>query len=142
MRIYTTPRTTANYYDRAPLHKSASGGTFNTAPHAQTTRWSYTVPAGRKFALEAWQLNEYRMAAAAPIGQWIVTIEVSPLGAGFVNIQQIETEKNAVGDQVIQNLAGTIYLLASDVLRGTDSDLSTGGTTTQNSIFRGTEFDA
>ncbi len=142
MRIYTTPRTTAAPYDRNPTTKAINGGTFASAPHGLTQRWIYTVPANRKFVMTAWFLRQHRDTVAAPASELRASIEVSPLGAGFFPIQDLETIQNAIADHQESNVSGAVHLVATDVLRGTDSDISTGGTTTQNTGHIGTEFDA
>ncbi len=142
MRIYTTPRTTAQYYDRAPLTISKSGSSNGAAPHAATQRWTYTVPSARKLLIELLSLTQIRLTVAAPVGLWQNGIQYTPNLQGIATIWVHISLGNNIGDKDHLATGLGMTLLPGDVINQVDTDTSTGGTTTQQSGMKGTEFDA
>jgi len=130
------------WYDRNPYHRFQSFQNNNTAPHAITDRWSYTVPAGKKAFVEAGQTYARRVTAAAPVGLVQVTISIQPSGAGVAILLVSQIITNNVGDGDHAEIGSGPVLYPGDLIKGTTYDGSTAGTINLNVTSEITEFDA
>lgn len=132
-----------NWFDRNPLN-IANGYVAGLAPHANTTRWTYTVPQNRKCYLEFLDCQVTRQAAAGPVGNVDASVvyfaAIAP--ATPVNIATSDLFTNGVGDNSKSALGQSLLLYAGDVLYAQTSDLGTGGQCFYNLSMKGTEFDA
>lgn len=112
------------------------------APHAVTTRWTYTVPAGRFCVLEsayAWALRD---AAAAPAGLVIALVQYTPSGGVSNRVVTAAFLNAAVDTNRQMNWGSELRMKAGDKLEGVTLDLSTGGTVFYSLSAIGTEYDA
>lgn len=111
------------------------------APHGLTTRWTYTVPAGRFCIVELMRVFLLRETVAAPAAVAAALVTYTPSGgaAGFIcNAQLLD---NTVGAKEKENWGSELRLQAGDVLQGQTVDGSTGGTLRLHANFVGTEYD-
>ncbi len=142
MRIYTTPRTTAAPYDRAPLIKFVGGFQQLTPVHADQQMFIYTVPTARKCIIDLLHLSLTRDTAAAGTLSVLERILLTPSGASQATLASL-THVNAALDTNRQyTMPGQLTLLAGDVLEGRSQDLNAAGTHTRAHVFHGIEFDA
>jgi hypothetical protein len=133
----TGPVARAAYYDRNSTTPSVSVIAQNIAPHAQTTRVTYTVPAARKAIVTAITVQTIRITVAAPVGNvnWLVNTNGVTISSG-------EFLDNTVGgNQRTATGCGQIAL-AAGVINIQDTDSSTGGTVDYFESLAVTEFDA
>lgn len=112
------------------------------APHGLTTRWTYTVPAGRFCILEHRFLKVARAAAAAPAGVVFLRIVYTPSGAGATVIMEVNFTNNTVDYHESLLAVGEMRMKAGDVLACDSIDVSTGGTASYLGSVVGTEYDA
>lgn len=125
------------YWDRNPV--TTSNGYYNTVgPHSNTTRFTYTVPSGRKAFIDSGSVNVNRITAATVAGQVRVALATPTLS----NVLTLFTYSNTVGFADKSVVGGSLLILAGAVLEGTTEDTSTGGTILFTIYAHGTEFDA
>lgn len=115
------------YYDRNPVAKAFTYDAAAVAPHAQTTRWTYTVPAGKKAQLQTSTFMLERDAAAAPAGYTRSQIVYTPSGGGNFAIYVVEFVNAGVDANRSSNIGLGMTLLAGDQLISQTQDGSTGG---------------
>jgi hypothetical protein len=129
------------YYDRAAITKNLAYGAANVAPHANTTRFTYTVPAGRKMFVESACVASFRDTAAAVVGQQFMNVVMYD-GTTYCNLianYYYTTALGAVQNQILGNSA-TVY--AGHQVIGATWDFSTGGTQDLRLSVKGSEYDA
>jgi len=126
-----------DFYDRAPILINNTFESAALAPHAETSRSLYTVPAGRRFMLLSAVAWFKRVTAGAPVGNVRLMIKVD--GTGYCIY--ISTVKNAVGDTEGQVIGSGPLLLATDTIDIRTQDLSTLGTVDYLISYQGIEFD-
>lgn len=137
MRISSYAVARPMYWDRAPSQVSI--GYYNTiAPAAYTTRWTYTVPAGRKAFIDSGSINVNRVTVAAPVGVARATIETPASSI----ILAVFATSNIAGDIQRASVGGSLLILAGTAIVGTTEDTSTGGTMLFAMFAHGVEFDA
>jgi len=142
MRLYTTPKTTAAYYDRNPTSKAFNSKFTNGGPTASTNRSTYTAPTGRKLHVELIWLTHQRLTAAAPVGEWQASIHFTPSGDGLQPIVTLIDESNNVAEKEQIVIGHCTLVLPGDQINQNEIDASTGGTILNASGMKGTEFDA
>ena len=126
----------AAYYDRNPLGVALTDINFQIAPHANTTRGSYTVPALRKAMVTGGNISAERFTVGAPVGAY----GASATGGGQIAKQY--SLDNAVGGKVFVPVSSGGILNAAQVATIFDEDLSTGGTCSFMKVVNLVEFDA
>ena len=128
------------WHDRNPSQAAFNYGN-TVAPHANTQRWTYTVPAARKCMIEVLMARALRVTVAAPVGR----------AGGFVYLSNVTNNpalidvaliNNTVGAIDARNLGGSVTLLAGNTIEAWTSDASTGGTVEWAMMMKGLEFDA
>lgn len=136
MRISSYAVARPSYYDRNAA--SVSGQYAATVgPHSATTRFTYTVPAGKKCLIEASFESVTRATAATIAG--LVGVYA---GTSNVRCINIVTTNNTVPVCVQDKGTTQLTVYASATFTGVSSDASTGGTNEIIIQFNGTEFDA
>lgn len=129
--------------DRNALNKIGQFETGATAPHAQTTRWTYTVPAGKKAVAQGGAMSCRRVTAAAPVGMVTVTTVYTPVSTGVAATESIiQLGTNNVLDHAESNLNPTGDMLAGDIESATTQDEGTGGTVSYKVNRKIFEYDA
>ncbi len=124
------------FYDRAA---AASTQSINVvvAPHAQTTRFTYTVPANRKAYVENIRVFMNRQTSAATAATMVAAI-----AAGGVELKYLATTNNTPGTQFNDMSTAQVTLYPGDVMTGYTIDTSVGGTVNFVIQSKSTEFDA
>jgi hypothetical protein len=130
------------WIDRNPLSIAKAFIQTAVAPHATTSRWSYTVPAARKCQLEMAQQQILRETAAAPVNFVSNVVRYTPSGGALTTLIRIDSLLNTVGATAQAILGGAVTGYPGDQFEGVTSDASTGGTNTFVTTAKFTEFDA
>ena len=140
MRVASLGVARPAYYDRnaTSLFQSYLA---QIAPHATTTRYTYTVSAGKKVYLEHVGSRVLRTSAAAPVGQFGIEQQVTD-GTKQILLSErysLDNTVNLVQDD-IRVLGCTIY--AGETVSGVTLDSSTGGLVQYWVSIKGTLYDA
>jgi hypothetical protein len=130
------------WHDRNPLTKGLIYSANLVAPHADTVRWTYTVPAGKKALIEQAQVAVLRSGAATAVAVVRAYVQATTLDVGTSILAYAAHHNIAANVQDGQVAGGTIMLAANQVLEGKTDDPSTGGTNTFMVSAKLTEFDA
>ena len=131
----------SEWYDRNPLVITE---TFwnETGPHGSITRWTYTIPAGRRCMIMSTLVRGYRITAATAIGRWGAIINLGGGGQETGFILYSASFDNTIAGVLPPLMGNQILLGAGDIVKGFTSDGSTGGTTNMALSMHGVEFDA
>jgi hypothetical protein len=129
------------YYDRGAASINKAYGASGIAPHVNTTRFTYTVPAGRKCVVENICVSIYREGVASPIGQvfgYVVLFD----GSTYCNLVNLYTAANTVGATSTNIVGNGATVYAGEQIIGGTWDLGTGGTNDFRLNAKGTEYNA
>jgi len=129
------------WYDRNPIHR-LYGYSGNLAPHSVTTRWTYTVPAGKKAFLELAAVHHIKTAAATTVVNSYSSILITPSGGSLTELIAAQIYTNAVGDKDRAETGHAAVLLAGDIIQFNTYNGDTGGTVWHRGVAKITEFDA
>ena len=142
MKVSSYALARPNYYDRGLTHTALafSGGLI--APHADTTRATLTIAAGKKAFLDMGSLAAQRDAAATVAGRMYIFLELLPGGAGGVVLLLVPSFSSALGTTTFAAVSGSLSVTAGDVLRLGTGDVATGGSYTYYIYTHTTSFDA
>lgn len=136
--VVTTSNSLKPYYDRNPLTVGIAYDAGAVAPHSQTQRAIYTVPASRKAKVSSSFCHIMRVTAAAPASYTDIRIKD---GSGrLTNFCKLRS--NGVGDKDSMFKGNEIELLAGQTIEIDTEDYSTGGTVDYLASIFLTEFDA
>jgi len=131
-----------DWYDRNPITHVGGWTGLDVAPHSQTPRFTYTVPAGKKAMVEILHGLIMRKTAATTLDNAEVWWQIYPGGGGGVTVITQILHSNTVGNKDTQALGPSLTLLPADQLRCYTIDVSTGGTHDWSVGYKITEFDA
>lgn len=120
--------------------KVLKGYNAGVVPHAVTSRWSYTVPAGRFAIVELLHHYYERITAAAPAAPAYSQIYYTPSGAAAVSIMFLEFFTNVPDDQDHELWGSEMRMQAGDKLECFTTDTSVGGILYFNSALVATEY--
>lgn len=127
--VDTSGRVIPTYREEQGFAKVATAyGADGLAPHAITTRFTYTVPAATKARLELACVYLVRATAPSAAGMAFVRVTYTPAGGSGVDILRVAELSLTVGGGHSQSLGYSILLGPGDVLAGQTRDQSTGGT--------------
>ena len=128
------------YYDRnaASVLQTYSA---TPGPHGYTTRWTYTVAAGKKLIVEASSITMGRSTIATVAGQYYTQISTF-VGADSQLIGWTASVDNTVGLPNFVQMATQATIYAAEVVSCATQDPSTGGTVNFLASLKGTLFDA
>jgi hypothetical protein len=142
MRIYGTSTIRPFYLDRNAATRVNGYAATGVAPHAATSRWSYTVPAGRAAQLGPYSISSSRDTVAAAVGTVWNYVNISPAAGGSIAVNLLSLINNTLyaQQQVQVGLSGTIF--AGDTVQGFTSDNSTGGAISYVNSIAIAEYDA
>lgn len=124
----------SSYFTRVYPVERVSGGVATllfvyaangVAPHAGTTRWTYTTPTSRATRVEALHLGMMRATAPGAAALTNALIWSATGTARYIELQEITA---AVGAMTRDLLGECGWLAAGDVIFATTQDFSTGGT--------------
>lgn len=131
--------TVTQFYGRSPLIVPEVSQQYAIAPHMPTTRWTYTVPAGRNAIVTSLALWAYRNTVAGTLGSASVNVYVTSGGAPqlmfFLPIMQ-----NVIGSGGGIFLGNCLTLLAGHTIQMDDSDASVTGTCSFYALAQIVEF--
>jgi hypothetical protein len=137
----TTPARLA-YTDRAASERGAALQFLAIAPHGATTRYSFTVSAGRRYIFEYGSLYVRRDTVAAPAAAAQAAITFTATNGQVWTAPIAFFLDNVVG-VVSRDASGMqLFLKEGATIVGSDSDTSTGGTMSFIYGLKGTEYDA
>ena len=127
MKLGSLASARPQYYDRAPATKSQLYSA-TLAPHADTQRWSYTVPAGYKAYVEtAYALSLQQTAPTVAAGGYAgVFTNTDDALASIVSYAYLVAATAAT--QSAMGVSGVALLNPGNNIFGQSSDGSTGGT--------------
>ena len=125
------------WYDRNPSGKEWGYSGTGVGPHGLTTRFSYTVPTGKKFILENAYAITIRATVAGTPGYAFCGVS-----ARLYGVVQAKMLSNNVADIDSMNVGRSVIMKAGEALKGDSQDTSTDGTMTYEVIAHGIEFDA
>jgi hypothetical protein len=121
-------------------------GHFNSgalAPHATTTRWSYTVPPRRRAKVQGAIAAIARNVAAAALGNYAGYVLITRAnGGGSFMLVYARTFALTAGTVVSMVQAGEIDLYEGDIMRGDTEDQNAGGTVSYTVSANAIEYDA
>ena len=107
------------------------------APHATTSRNTYTVPANRLAIVSNVHVSMCRATAASTVARFRAAIDVN----GDANLIMVWSRDNTIGPGYTEQLGETAILEAGDLLTQFTQDLSTGGTVDYRQGYIVAEFD-
>jgi len=130
------------WHDRNPIPSWQSYEAAGVAPHGATTRWTYTVPAGKKAIMEYAFLSLTRSGAPTTVGTAFCFLYYQPSGGSSHILYDASLRDATVGN--VKEIASptSLMLNAGDAVRGYTQDTSTGGTIDYILNVKFTEFDA
>jgi hypothetical protein len=140
MKLQYPTGVTTQFFGRNPLAIHYFWEGFLIAPHANTERFRYTVPANRRAVITAQCVAGMRMTAAAPVDELRVWLLIYDL-VDVYNICMVDLLNNNVGAHEIIHGVGQFYLEAGHYLEMYSYDASTGGTTNIQGYIGGVEYD-
>lgn len=114
----------------------------NVAPHASTTRSTYTVPTGKKARVDAISGEMMIKTAAGPAAERRVLFGVVVGGtAYYAGIMSLCADKNTVGNISSLSVGSGLLMLVGQVSNIVSTDESTGGTLDYRMSILITEYD-
>lgn len=128
--------------DRNGVTTLSTSGPATVAPHAPTSRWAYTIPAGKKICSNTIQGAMMRETAAAPVGICNMEVRVQPSGGSIATAIYRIFLNNAVDAGIDFLVTPGFMLRAGDYIDCRTTDNSTGGTTIFQTSHTFTEYDA
>lgn len=126
------------FFDRNPLTVDQNYQS-QTAPHAQTVRWTYTVPANRKAFVSNVIAYCLRYAVATAAADIICFVKRS---GTYMAWAQLTSADNTVGNRDKSTSVSTVTALPGEVISAATQDASTGGQSYFTMMANITEFDA
>lgn len=138
-----TLRARPEFYDRNPVHRMFRVGAGLVAPHPDTNRATYQVPAGKLAILQHLFMEVIRDGATGTPGEAQMTLTMQVNGVGVTPLlARVRTILGTVGasDRII--MAGASIFLGGDIIYLDTVDLSTGGTMQYTGFALFFEFDA
>jgi len=141
MKVIFPPGQRSNYFDRNAVTKAISGATSTGPGSAPTIRWTYTVPAAKKYALNTLACRNVRQDIGTVTAAQTF-IAVTPAGGAITNLCTLSNyalERGAVGQA---DFSGGLVFMTGAVITANTSDNSATGNTEHNYSMTGLEFDA
>jgi hypothetical protein len=142
MRISFPPGARSNAFDRNATSKTNDYNAVAIAPHALTVRATYTIPAGKKFAVGTVCLSTSRAAAVTVAGAQSAKARLTPSGGAASFIFSNLMFGGAAGEKSPLMAGSSAILFAADLLELTTEDLNTAGSINYTLAVPGYEFDA
>jgi hypothetical protein len=129
-------------FDRNAVTKLSTYSGTSIAPHADTQRWAYTVPATKKFAIAYQRLRGERNSNASVAGINTTRIRVTPSGGAATDALSFTSSTVAVPANKCDITAPGGVLMANDLIEARTGNTDTAGTLDYDIQMRGFEFDA
>lgn len=127
-------------YDRGatPVSRGFLSGTL--APHSETLRLTYTVPADTLSVLNSISLGMSRFASASPSNLHRIFVHLNKFGASDSIIFHLFSLDNTVALEQQDNISPQTILAAGDVIEVFTLDVSIGGLILYHAEMLATEF--
>lgn len=141
----TSPTTSRPfYYDRNPINTVREFNARAVLPHAETERWTYTVPADKKAFLENGVADTILASAASSGGLRLcaITMDTDQNAALIVVTGEILPEQNTIADRDKNVFTGAMMAVAGEIIAGISVDVATDGTVNYRCVSKITEYDA
>jgi len=139
VRITSVAQARAAYHDRNTSDATVWTQQVAIGPHGVVSRYTYTVPAGRKALVASAYARWRRVTVAAPVGKITLFLNQG-VGSGMnADIHNLLNTVDAI--ESISGPGGLFMGPASGVVCNT-GDLGTGGTCDYSATHFITEFDA
>ena len=129
------------YYDRTAVSVVQNYSAI-LAPHAQTTRWTTTVAAGRKMNVELANVRMVTASAATVKGNYNYAAIYIVSGAVTFSLCDLIHPSNTVNAPVYFQMSGVPTLYAGETLYAVTADDSTGGTVQYLEAAKATDYAA
>ena len=142
MRISNVRASRPDWYDRNPAGVAESYLASAVVPHALTERWIYTIPTGKKAAIQILYLNLIKDSTATVGGLHTLDVAYTPSGGVELTIFYVAGILIAAGERQNAGVGATMVLLAGDLIRSRTQDLSIGGSNIYATMLQGLEIDA
>ena len=141
MRLSSLASARPAFYDR---NSTSSLSVYNAdvAPHAETSRVSVTVAAGKKHTVEALTLQVLRTSAGSVIGYAAGRAYIYPSGVSQSKLAECFLYNNTAYQEKIQIYSPGITLYPGDNIALASLDTTTGGTVTYLLVYKATIYDA
>ena len=130
-----------SYWDRNPVTVVQNYSDV-LAPHAQTTRWTTTVAAGRKMNVELANVRVVTTTVATTKGAYNYASIYIVSGAVTFSLCDLLLPTNTVNAPVYFQMTGVPTLYSGETLYGVTSDNSTGGTVQYLVAAKATDYAA
>ena len=130
------------YWDRNAVETSSTYTPADLAPHAETTRFTVTIAAGRKTFMDTAFIQIARTSAYASLGEARVGMFVTPSGGGLTCIMRQSIITTAVYTYQQFTMGGSVLMTAGTVLNATTADGSVGGLVSYQAHAHYIAFDA
>jgi len=131
----------SDWHDRtpSPILLQVNGG---FAPHADTVRFTYTVPANRKAFIESFISSLFVNVLQTTHQNTNSFVRADIAGAGFIMLAKHHLYSGAVyqGNDMTAKIG--LLLNAGDIIEGQTGDNSAGGNVSHIFSVNGVEFDA
>jgi len=141
MRVSSFAVARPAYYDRNATSYVASYVIGGTSPHAQTTRITTTVAAGKKLLVEALSMYVFRDTVGTVAGGAFILPQVTS-GATSVFLARSLLQSNVASANYIASAPTQFTIYAGETFFVDTLDTTTGGTVTYVVGAKGTTFDA
>lgn len=142
MRNYQSNASRLTPPDRAPVNRANTAVLSAVAPHANTTRLTYTCPTDKKAKCAALNLTALRQTAAAPVGEVKVTANVTTAAAATARMITINMIDNTIGVRYFAQQTIPFALVAAELCYLQTADASTNGTYAYDMSYFFLEYDA
>ena len=128
--------------DRTAATRAQSYHGTAVSQHALTTRWTYTVPAGRKTMVASLLAQMHQDTAGTGTGESIAVIQLTPSVGSLAAILDAFTDQTAVSLPAPSTLSPALTLQPGDTLAGATASTFTTSTISASAAWSGTEGDA
>ena len=141
MKITSYAVARPSYYDRnaSSIMPSFAGV---LSPTGATTRYTYTVAAGKKALIETSTAYIGRVSVASTSGYFFSDTRITLASGAYVILIRPNQIDNTVGPAYFASSTGTTTLYAGETVSAETTDSSTGGTVAFLLASKGTLFDA
>jgi hypothetical protein len=141
VKLYPTSTIRSQWYDRNVVTRGMSYAAAAVAPHADTARWSYTVPASKKFQLNTSTISAQRDTAGTT-GVALAYINLTTASAVTTKQLVVQHFNGGTGTYETKPLGQSMMLMPTELIEGRTVDASVGGSMSYTIDATGSEFDA
>ena len=141
MRVSSYAVARPAFYDRNATSTLQNFGT-QVAPHSDTTRWTTTVAAGKKLAVELVHIYQERITLATVVRQSNMQLIISNGVTNALTMYNNDLGTNTVGLRDYRLVTNVATIYAGESIYAVTSDASTGGLCLFVAVMKGTTYDA